>query len=194
MTPFELLQRLVDSSESGILFVRTEEGHQARFGLVGGKLIHISYAMRRGTEALERLANSHAASASFTRGLAAPVHDDLPAPEPLLRMLQAILGEGAATATSIMSSASPPRTEPPLALPPRPPVATTSANPRERAAIDRLRALMIDSVGPIGGLLVDQETRAGVGRWVDLVDRLAREVSPQSEAQAFRTAALKLLS
>jgi hypothetical protein len=33
----------------------------------------------------------------------------------------------------------------------------------------------------------------GFKSWTELVDRLAREVSPDAEAQAFRVAALRLL-
>jgi hypothetical protein len=64
---------------------------------------------------------------------------------------------------------------------------------RRSAAVGQLRKLMIDYVGPIGGLLVDQEIEAGFKTWTELVDRLAREVSPDAEMQAFRVAALRLL-
>ncbi len=199
MTPFELLQRLVDSVETGILFVRTAEGHQARIGLADGRIIHISYAMRRGSEALTRLANSRSSSASFTRGLASAPHEDLPAHDRLVRMLPAILNEGVATVPT-MGTPGPARERPTGTR-----ASTTSIfgatelsrsvvlEPGQEAAVEKLRALMVDHVGPIGGLLVDQEAQAGFRNWSQLVDRLAREVSPQSAMQAFRIAALKLL-
>src|SRR5262249_14987775 len=97
MTPFELLQLLVVASDTGMLFARTMEGHQLRIGITGGQVMHISYAMRRGGEALSKLAEAQAASASFTRGLVPERHDDLPPQDLLMQMLAAILGTGLAS-------------------------------------------------------------------------------------------------
>jgi Domain of unknown function (DUF4388) len=202
MSPFELLQVLSATHETGMLFVRTAQMHQARIGLANGQVVHISYAIRHGGEALARLANTQSASASFTRGLVAERHDDLPPGDLLMQALATILGEGAAT----LPTASGPNTVP---LRTDAPTTTTRAfgegvatAPRARpvdelrrssATLDQLRSLMVDYVGPIGGLLVDQEMEAGFKTWTELVDRLAREVSPDAEARAFRIAALRLL-
>jgi hypothetical protein len=199
MTPFELLQVLVAASNTGMLFARTMQGHQVRIGLAAGEIVHVSYAMRRGGEALSRLATTQSASASFTRGLVAERHDDLPPQELLMQMLATVLGTGLASLpaasgpnTVPMRSDAPPTTRPHSDL-----GTATRARPvedtRRSAAIGQLRRLMVDYVGPIGGLLVDQEMEAGFKTWTELIERLAREVSPDAEAQAFRAAALRLL-
>src|SRR5882724_4933201 len=159
MTPYELLQMLAATAETGMLFARTTQGHQARVGLANGQVIHISYAMRRGGEALSRLAATQSTSASFTRGLVAEPHDDLPPPDLLLQTLAVIFGAGLAT----MPNASGPNTVPTRGEPPttttRPPGdggTATRARPvedtRRSAAIEQLRKLMVDYVGPIGRL------------------------------------------
>ena len=200
MTPFELLQVLAAAAETGMLFARTTQGHQARIGITNGEVVHISYAMRRGGEALSRLANTQTTSASFTRGLVAERHDDLPPEDLLLQALAAILGTGAATQQPVTGpNTVPMRAEPPTTTTrPHGDVGTTTrARPvedtRRSAAIEQMRRLMVDYVGPIGGLLVDQEMAAGFKSWTELVDRLAREVSPDAEMQAFRVAALRVL-
>ncbi|HUL64438.1 MAG TPA: hypothetical protein VLW55_07460 [Burkholderiaceae bacterium] len=200
MTPFELLRVLAAASETGMLFARTMQGHQVRIGLAAGQIVHVSYALRRGGEALSRLATAQAASASFTRGLVVEHHDDLPPQDLLLQMLATILGSGLASMPMPSGpNTVPTRTEPTTTTRPHGDAATATTRPRitedtrRSAAIGQLRRLMVDHVGPIGGLLVDQEMEAGFETWTDLIDRLAREVSPDAEAQAFRAAALRLL-
>ena len=200
MTPLELLQVLGGAAETGMMFARTTHGHQLRIGLVAGQVVHVSYAMRRGGEALARLADAQAASASFTRGLVAERHTDLPPPDLMMQLFAAILGTGEAS----MPTLSGPSTVPARAGPPTTVIGSHSGDvataPRARhvedtrraAAIGQLRKLMVDYVGPIGSLLVDQEVESGFRSWTELVDRLVREVSPDSEAQAFRVTALRL--
>ena len=208
MTPFELLQVLAAASETGMLFARTTQGHQVRIGVAAGQIVHVSYAMRRGGEALSRLAAAQAVSASFTRGLVAERHEDLPPQDLLLQMLGTILGSGLASLGPSTGPNTVPTREGPTTLRPQTDVGATTRphgdvgvttrtraaeDTRRSAAIGQLRRLMVDYVGPIGGLLVDQEMEAGFHTWTELVDRLAREVSPEAEAQAFRIAALRLL-
>jgi hypothetical protein len=208
MTPFELLRVLAAASETGMLFARTMQGHQVRIGLAAGRVVHVSYALRRGGEALSRLATAQTTSASFTRGLVAENHDDLPTEELLLQMLATILGTGHASLPMPSGPNTVQRTEGPTTTRPRTDLGittrprgdvgvTTRARPaedtRRSAALGQLRRLMVDYVGPIGGLLVDQEMQAGFQTWTELIDRLAREVSPEAEAEAFRVAALRLL-
>src|SRR5262245_9233737 len=99
MTPFELLRVLAAGSETGMLFARTVHGHQVRIGLAAGRVVHVSYALRRGGEALSRLATAQAVSASFTRGLVAEHDKDLPPEELLLQVLGTILATGHASLT-----------------------------------------------------------------------------------------------
>jgi hypothetical protein len=199
MTPFELLQVLAAASETGMLFARTMQGHQVRIGLAAGQIVHVSYALRRGGEALSRLATVQAASASFTRGLVAEHHDDLPPQDLLLQMFATVLGSGLASMPVPNGpNTVPARVEPTTITRPHGDVATTTRprateDTRRSAAIGQLRSLMVDYVGPVGGLLVDQEMEAGFQTWTELIDRLAREVSPEAEAQAFRAAAMRLL-
>jgi hypothetical protein len=200
MTPFELLRVLAAASETGMLFARTMQGNQVRIGLAAGEIVHVSYALRRGGEALSRLATAQAASASFTRGLVAERHDDLPPQDLLLQMLATILGSGLASMpVPTGPNTVPARVEPTTTMRHSDVATTTTTRPRttedtrRSAAIGQLRTLMVDYVGPIGGLLVDQEMEAGFETWTELIDRLAREVSPDAEARAFRVAALRLL-
>jgi hypothetical protein len=199
MSPFELVQILIAAGDTGMLFARTMEGHQVRLGLAGGQIVHVSYAMRRGGEALSRLATAQSASASFTRGLVAERHDDLPPQDLLMQLLATVLGTGLAGLPAPSGPTTvPSRHEAPPTTRPHGDVGTaTRARPvedtRRSAAIEQLRSLMVDYVGPIGRLLVDQEMEAGFSSWTELIDRLAREVSPDAEAQTFRTAALRLL-
>lgn len=200
MTPFELLQVLGAASETGMLFIRTAQGHQVRIGVMAGQVVHVSYALRRGGEALARLADAQAASASFTRGLVAERHNDLPPQDLMMQLFGSILGTGVAT----MPTLSGPNTLPARSSPPTTvmgsqsgdvltaPRAKPMEDTRRTAAIAQLRKLLVDYVGPIGGLLVDQEVDAGFKSWTELVDRLAREVSPDSEQQAFRITAMRL--
>jgi hypothetical protein len=201
MTPFELLQVLTAASETGMFFARTMQGHQVRIGLAAGQIVHVSYALRRGGEALSRLATVQAASASFTRGLVAEHHDDLPPRDLLMQLFATIFGSGVAN-MPVPSGPNtvPARVEPTTTLRAHTDVATTTTTrprateqARRSAAIGQLRSLMVDYVGPIGGILVDQEMEVGFETWTQLIDRLAREVSPEAEAQAFRAAALRLL-
>jgi len=199
MTPFELLQVLAAASETGMLFARTLQGHQVRIGVAAGQIVHVSYALRRGGEALSRLATVQAASASFTRGLVVEHHDDLPPHDLLMQMFATILGTGLANMPDPSGpNTLPARVEPTTIVRTHTDVATTTRprvtdDTRRSAAIGQLRSLMVDYVGPIGGILVDQEMEAGFQTWTELIDRLAREVSPDAEAQAFRAAALRLL-
>jgi hypothetical protein len=200
MSPFALLQRLAAAAETGMLFARTDEGHQVRIGLADGEIVHLSYAMRRGGEALSRLAQVRTVSASFTRGLSAERHHDLPPQDLLMQMLEAILAAGTvAAATATMGGNTLPSRPESAAPTTRPPSDQAAPRPRpvddsrRSDAIAQLRALMVEFVGPIGSLLVDQEVQAGFRTWTELVDRLAAEVSPESEAQALRAAALRLL-
>lgn len=197
MTPFALLQSLAVADETGVLFVSTQEGHQARIGLAEGRVNHVSYALRRGGEALARVANTSAVSASFTRGIPAERHDDLPPVDLLLQVLATVLGTGTATAPSPAAPNTMPARSETHGAAPRPvgePGSRTrpADEPRRAAALEQLRRLMIDYVGPIGGLLVEQESAAGFRTWSELVERLAREVSPEAEAQAFRQSAQRL--
>jgi len=198
MTPFALLQSLVAAAETGMLFVRTEEGHQARIALAEGEVVHVSYALRRGREALARMSETHSASASFTRGLLAERHDDLPAQDLLLQVLGAALANGTATMPSPGPATVQARAGPATA-PHKPSAEAAGARARggdearRAAGLEQLRRVMIDYVGPIGGLLVEQEASSGFRTWAELVERLSREVSPEAEAQAFRQAALRVL-
>jgi len=198
MTPFALLQSLAAAAETGMLFVRTEEGHQARIALATGQIVHVSYALRRGREALARMSETQSVSSSFTRGLVAERHDDLPPQELLLQVLGAVLAGGTATMPSPGPTTVQARPEP-VPAPPKPSPDAGGARTRggdearRAAGLEQLRRLMIDYVGPIGGLLVEQEASAGFRTWAELVERLSREVSPEAEAQAFRQAALRVL-
>src|SRR5262249_28190166 len=162
MTPYELLQVLTATYETGMLFARTTQGHQARIGLAAGEVVHISYAMRRGGEALSRLAVTQSTSAGFTRGLVAERHEDLPPQDLFMHALATILGAGQAT----LPTASGPNTVPTRNDTAGPttttrPTPTTTTRPigdtgtatrarpveelrRSSATIDQLRRLMVD--------------------------------------------------
>jgi hypothetical protein len=183
-TPFVLLQQLLAARESGVLFVVMRDGHQLRLGLADGRIHHLSFAMRRGAAALALVRATSATTANFVRAMPAGVHPDLPAREALLDVLRPVLSQGAAVDV-----------EPPEELAPstkQPRISTANGSEGTRVApMDELRDLLVEYVGPIGDLLLQQEAAAGRS-WAELVESLAREVSPPSAAQTFRAAALRI--
>jgi hypothetical protein len=183
MTPFELLQSLCLDRETGMLFAVMEGNRQLRIGLIDGVVVHITYALKRGPITLELLAMSHALSASFSRGMVGDVHPELPPTVEILHRLQRPLSTGACP-----ESALPPRPQPEAAAGAAANVETTLI----RDALPQLRALLIDYIGPIGEVLIDEELQKGYASWEALVDRLAQDVTPESAARAFRQAARRL--
>ncbi len=184
MTPFALLQSLCSDRETGLLFAVMEGNRQLRIGLVDGEIVHITYALKRGPITFGLLAASHAVSASFSRGMVSDIQATLPSTSEILRRLQAPLSSGECPAAPAPPSPTPTA-----------PAKQLWKNSEARArnpSIDELRNLLVDYIGPIGDLLIDQEIQNGFESWPELVDRLAQDVTPEAEASAFRMAALRL--
>jgi hypothetical protein len=189
-SPYVLLQQLTAAEETGVLFVVMQDGHQMRVGLGAGKIVHVSYAMRRGIEAVGRARSTAATAANFVRGMQVDAQPDLPGRDQLMDLLRTPLSTGMAA-----DNDPPPPTPPPATLrqgrtttlPP----GGTATESRLAASVEELRELLVDYIGPIGELLLEQELAHGRS-WSELVERLAREISPPAAAQGFRTAALRI--
>jgi hypothetical protein len=188
MSPFALLTSLCGARESGLLLALTSDNHQLRVGLAEGTIVHLVFAHRRGAQALEKLLQVTTRSASFIRTAAPEHHGDLPPHEAVLERLRAVMSAGTATPPTLNASAG----AKPATLPTHR-AAAAADDARRTAALAQLRQLLVDHVGPIGDFLIEQETARGVRSWPELIERLAAEISPASEAQVFREAALRIL-
>ncbi|HEX7156836.1 MAG TPA: hypothetical protein VF229_06445, partial [Burkholderiaceae bacterium] len=87
-SPYVLLQQLITAEDTGVLFVVMQDGHQLRVGLGAGKIVHVSYAMRRGIDAVGRVRSTAATAANFVRGMQVDAQPDLPARDQLMELLR----------------------------------------------------------------------------------------------------------
>jgi hypothetical protein len=60
------------------------------------------------------------------------------------------------------------------------------------AQISRLKAILVEYVGPMAGLLVEEKLASGVPNLDALVERLAPEIGNAKDAQKFREAVERL--
>jgi hypothetical protein len=56
------------------------------------------------------------------------------------------------------------------------------------AQLSRIKSILVEYVGPMAGLLVDEKLAGGVANLDALVERLAPEIGDAQDAQAFREA------
>jgi|GEM_PF-2386065 len=184
MTPYETLRALGAARETGTVFAVMAGNRQLRLGLVDGLVVQVTYAMKRGAAALAMLGEARCLSASFSRGIVGAAHADLPPPAATLEALRAAFSVG---------TVQPPSTPVAAGGPGAGPAATPGRAARTcTQALAELRALVVEQLGPIGDLLVDEAVQQGALSWDALVDALAREVTPEPAAQAFRAAARRL--
>lgn len=161
---------------SGVLFAVTQDNHQLRVGLTSGAIVHVALGPRRGRAALESIIRTATRTATFSPGPCQFNDTDLPPVDALLKLLAPPLSSGKA-------SEDPAQRPPTLrtdTLPMLP-----SVSPGQLAA---LREVTLESLGPIGGLLVDQAIAAGPASFQALVAQVAKELSSDAERKAFEAA------
>lgn len=209
MSPLELLLRVQSRDSTGQMFVVTYDGRQIRIGVETGRIVHVGYGPRRGKAAAELASNAVAKSATFRVDPEVLRDDDLPNERALLGLLSRMLsGSNAEAVSSVLSGegfdpetiqsdntaplepeASKPRTRPPgfetrniLRMPTNIPT----------AQISRVKAILVEYVGPMAGLLVEEKLASGVANLDALVERLAPEIGNARDAQKFREAVERL--
>jgi len=183
MTPYEMLLALGAARETGTVFAVMSGNRQLRLGLFDGAVVQVTYAMKRGAAALALLGEARCLSASFARGMVGAAHADLATPAETLAALRPAFSTGAVQQSTPVPAGGPGAT----------PAGTAARAGRTYTqALAELRALVVEQLGPIGDLLVDEAVQQGALSWDALVDALAREVTPEPAAQAFRAAARRL--
>jgi len=206
MTPLELLLRIQSRDSTGQLFVVTFDGRQIRIGIDQGRIVHVGYGPRRGLAAAELASKAVAKSATFRPDPDVLRDDDLPGERNLLGLLSRMLSgsnadavnalvsdslEGESTHTGATVVNAPPTlgkevyAEVARARPETRDL-MRSTSPIPAAQIARIKSILIEYVGPIAGLLVDEKIAAGTPSVDALVERLAPEIGDVKDAQAFR--------
>ncbi|HEX4599603.1 MAG TPA: hypothetical protein VH278_17580 [Burkholderiaceae bacterium] len=208
MSPLELLLRVQSRDSTGQMFVVTYDGRQIRIGIETGRIVHVGYGPRRGKAAAELASNAVAKSATFRVDPEVLRDDDLPNERALLGLLSRMLsGSNAEAVSSVLSGEafdpitiqsdntaplepepSRPRTRPGFET--RNMLRMTTNIPT--AQISRLKAILVEYVGPMAGLLVEEKLASGVPNLDALVERLAPEIGNAKDAQKFREAVERL--
>ena len=208
MSPLELLLRVQSRDSTGQMYVVTYDGRQIRIGIEAGRIVHVGYGPRRGKAAAELASNAVAKSATFRVDPEVMRDDDLPNERALLGLLSRMLsGSNAEAVSSVLSGeafdsetiqsvntgagllgepegrSDLPRTR--SGVETRKILRMVNIPP---AQISRLKALLVEYVGPMAGLLVDEKLAGGVANLDALVERLAPEIGDAKDAQRFREA------
>jgi len=214
MSPLELLLRVQSRDSTGQLYVVTYDGRQIRIGVESGRIVHVGYGPRRGKAAAELASNAVAKSATFRADPDVMRDDDLPNERALLGLLSRMLsGSNAEAVSSVLSvdafdpetiqsadtsggllesesgrASELPRTRPGLETRNM----RRTPNNIPAAQISRVKALLVEYVGPMAGLLVEEKLAGGVANIDALVERLAPEIGNAKDAQKFREAVEQL--
>lgn len=216
MSPLELLLRVQSRDSTGQLFVVTFDGRQIRVGIENGKIVHVGYGPRRGKAAAELASNSVAKSATFRADPEVMRDDDLPNERVLLGMLSRMLsGSNAEALSSVLSGealeSETIQSNTLVNLSEGPEVGKVADRTRVRpaqetrnilrnisnippATLSRVKAILVEYVGPMAGMLVDEKLAGGVQNLDALVERLAPEIGDAHDAQAFREKVERLKS
>jgi len=207
MSPLELLLRVQSRDSTGQLFVVTYDGRQIRIGVESGRIVHVGYGPRRGKAAAELASSAVAKSATFRADPEVLRDDDLPNERVVLGLLSRMLSGSNADALSSVLSGDPFEAET-IQSDTGVPVEPESAKPGPRttrsgfetrnmvrpvsnippAQLSRIKSILVEYVGPMAGLLVDEKLAGGVANLDALVERLAPEIGDAQDAQAFREA------
>jgi hypothetical protein len=217
MSPLELLLRVQSRDSTGQLFVVTFDGRQIRVGIENGKIVHVGYGPRRGKAAAELASNSVAKSATFRADPDVMRDDDLPNERVMLGMLSRMLsGSNAEALSSVLSGEAlesetiqsntlgnlgegseagkvVERTRARPAQETRNILRATN-NSIPPATVSRLKSILVEYVGPMAGMLVDEKLASGIPNLDALVERLAPEIGDAQDAQAFREKVERLKS
>ena len=210
MSPLELLLRVQSRDSTGQMFVVTYDGRQIRIGVESGRIVHVGYGPRRGKAAAELASNAVAKSATFRTDPEVMRDDDLPNERLLLGLLSRMLsGSNAEALSSVLSGdAFDPETIHSENTGGGLPIETESGKTADRphtrpgletrnmlrsnniptAQVSRVKSILIEYVGPMASLLVDEKLAGGVANLDALVERLAPEIGDAKDAQKFREA------
>jgi hypothetical protein len=208
MSPLELLLRVQSRDSTGQMYVVTYDGRQIRIGIEAGRIVHVGYGPRRGKAAAELASNAVAKSATFRVDPEVMRDDDLPNERALLGLLSRMLSGSNAEAVSSVLSGDAFDSETiqsvntggllgdPEGRPGDLPRARSGVETRKilrmgtipPAQISRIKSLLVEYVGPMAGLLVDEKLAGGVANLDALVERLAPEIGDAKDAQKFREA------
>ncbi len=207
MTPLELLLRIQSRDSTGQLFVVTFDGRQIRVGVENGRIVHVGYGPRRGKAAAELASKAVAKSATFRPDQNVLRDDDLPGERTLLGLLSrmlsgsnaealsALVGDGFESDTTHTGATvinAPPTLNDHYGDPARSrPETRDLLRPVTQipaAQLARIKTILIEYVGPMAPLLVDEKLAAGANSIDALVERLAPEIGDPKGAQAFREA------
>lgn len=215
MTPLELLLRIQSRDSTGQLFVVTFDGRQIRIGIDQGRIVHVGYGPRRGRAAAELASKAVARSATFRPDPDVLRDEDLPADRALLGMLSRMLsGSNADAVNALVADSLDPDTthtgstgiDAPAALGQElyaevqrqrletRDLVRPAASPIPAAQLARIKTILVDFVGPIASLLVDEKVAAGAPTIDALVEKLAPEIGNVKAAQAFREKVERLKS
>jgi hypothetical protein len=212
MSPLELLLRVQSRDSTGQMFVVTYDGRQIRIGIEAGRIVHVGYGPRRGKAAAELAANAVAKSATFRVDPEVLRDDDLPNERALLGLLSRMLSGSNAEAVSSVLSGEAFDSETIQSMNTGPPESEGGKGgdlPRTRpgletrkilrmgsnippAQVSRVKSILVEYVGPMAGLLVDEKLAGGVANLDALVERLAPEIGDAKDAQKFREAVERL--
>ena len=210
MTPLELLLRIQSRDSTGQLFVVTFDGRQIRVGIDQGRIVHVGYGPRRGLAAAELASKAVAKSATFRPDPDVLRDDDLPSERALLGMLSRMLSGSNADAVNalVTDSLEADSTHTGTTVADAPAAlgqefyaevartrletrelvrsTSTSSSPIPAAQLARIKSILVEYVGPIASLLVEEKIAAGTPTIDALVEKLAPEIGDVKDAQAFR--------
>jgi hypothetical protein len=188
-SPLSVLLGAQGRDATGIVFVSTSDHRQVRIALDSGRIVHVGFGYRRGRSAAQFAASANGVSATFSPGQVELVDDDLPPERALLASLVPMLSGGARGAVSEETPNEHPPA--PASEPTRPPTKPAAPRSIDRARIAQIRSVLIEYVGPIAEVLIDEQLAAGVHDLDTLVERLAEQIGSARPAQAFRDAISK---
>jgi hypothetical protein len=213
MSPLELLLRVQSRDSTGQMFVVTYDGRQIRIGIEAGRIVHVGYGPRRGKAAAELASNAVAKSATFRVDPEVMRDDDLPNERMLLGLLSRMLsGSNAEAVSSVLTGdAFEPETIQTVNTGGGVPLESEGGPARTRAGMDtrkmmrmasnippaqiaRVKSILVEYVGPMAGMLVDEKLAGGVANLDALVERLAPEIGDAKDAQRFREAVERIKS
>lgn len=137
----ESLSQLCESGETGTLFLVTQENRQVRIGIARGRINHIGMFPLRGAAAVGALAATRITGVRFQAQVMQEDQPDLPETSTVLVMLSAGAGVASASGERV----------------PTTPTAPAASVPLSREALRIVEAELAEYLGPIAGILVDEQ-------------------------------------
>jgi hypothetical protein len=172
------LRRMVENRADAGLRMVTDAHHFVGITIRGGAIVALHYGPNKGRRALADICRMRSGALTVGDATPYPPQADLPATAEILR----ILGERDAESALVPN--------PPRAAAPGP-----APRQLEPQALERVRAALLQCIGPIANLLVKDVAgqMGGIHSDADLarlVDALAEEIDDPAQAARFRSQAL----